>query len=120
MITSDKIPSLGPYSLAVKTPNGFVHTSGSLGLKDGALVEGIEAQTLVSLQNLEIVLKEAGCTKFDVVSVTIMLADLKDFAKVNKVYGEFFEGHKPARACTQHAAIPAGGLIEMSCIAFKE
>ena len=45
---------------------------------------------------------------------------MSDFAVVNEVYAEFFEGKNPARSCIEVAALPKGGLVEIECIAAIE
>ena len=76
--------AVGPYVHAVKA-NGFVFTSGQLGLnpEDGTLPEGIVAQTEQSLKNVGAVLKAAGRGSEDVIKTTIFVADMNDFATVN-------------------------------------
>lgn len=123
IINCDKAPAaIGPYNHASDV-NGFVFTSGQLGLDPatGKLVEGVEAQARQALINLKNVLMEAGCTdiKQDVLKTTVFVVDLNDFATVNKVYSEVFDTDFPARSCVQVAKLPAGGLVEIEAIAYK-
>ena len=46
-------------------------------------------------------LQVAGCSFASVVKATVLLADIKDFVKVNNVYKEFFPDQFPARAAYQ-------------------
>ena len=112
--------AVGPYSHAVRTGD-ILYTSGQLGLDPvtGELVEGVEAQAVQALNNLKAVVEAAGMTLADVVKTTVFLADINDFAKINKIYGEFFTGETPARSCVQVAGIPKGGLFEIEAIAVK-
>ena len=55
----------------------------------------------------------------DVTKTTVFLADMGDFAVVNKIYADFFGGHAPARSCVQVAALPKGALFEIEAIAVK-
>ena len=50
---------------------------------------------------------------------TVLLADIKDFGPMNEIYGEFFKGVCPARACFQVAALPKGALVEIEAFAVK-
>ncbi len=121
IIAASNAPAaLGPYSHAVEA-NGFVFTSGQLGLDPatGALGNTVEEQAKQALANLEQVLLSAGCTKADVVKTTVFVQDLKDFGAVNGIYGEFFEKEFPARSCVQVAKLPAGALVEIEAIAVK-
>ena len=55
----------------------------------------------------------------NVVKVTVLLADIKNFAAVNEVYAEFFEAPYPARSAFAVAALPKGANIEIEAIAAK-
>lgn len=121
VITAKNAPAaVGPYSHAMQTGN-MVFTSGQLGLipETGALPEGVEAQTTQALKNLTAVLEAAGMSLADVVKTVVFLADINDFAAVNKIYAEFFGDTAPARSCVQVAALPKGGLVEIEAIATK-
>lgn len=121
-INAAKAPAaVGPYVHAVQAGN-TIYTSGQLGLipETGELAVGVEAQAEQAIKNLEVVLKEAGCTLKNVVKTTVFLADINDFAKINAVYAKYFDEHKPARSCVQAGALPKGGLFEMEVIAVKE
>ncbi|MBP3609111.1 MAG: hypothetical protein J6J42_02095 [Lachnospiraceae bacterium] len=121
-INAAKAPAaVGPYVHAVQAGN-TIYTSGQLGLipETGELAVGVEAQAEQAIKNIEVVLKEAGCTLKNVVKTTVFLADINDFAKINAIYAKYFDENKPARSCVQAAALPKGGLFEMEVIAVKE
>ena len=65
------------------------------------------------------ILAEAGLTMQNVVKVTVLLADIADFAAVNEVYAEFFSAPFPARSAFQVAALPKGAGVEIEAIAVK-
>lgn len=113
--------AVGPYVHAVKA-GGMIFTSGQLGLDPdkGTLPEGIEAQTVQSLENLKTVLEGCGSDLEHVVKTTIFLADINDFAKVNEVYAGYFNGPLPARSCVQAGALPKGGLVEIEVVAVEK
>lgn len=110
--------AVGPYVHAVKTGE-LVFLSGQLGLNpaDGTLPEGIEAQTLQSLENLKTVLEGCGSDLNHVVKTTIFLADIADFGTVNEIYAKYFCEELPARSCVEVAALPKGGLVEIEVVA---
>jgi len=113
--------AIGPYSQAVSA-GGFVFLSGQIPLdaSTGEMVGGedVEAQARQVMRNLKAVLDAAGVSFAKVVKTTIYLTDLGDFARVNKVYGSFFEGvEPPARATVQVSALPRGALVEIDAIA---
>lgn len=112
--------AVGPYVHAVEA-NGLIFTSGQLGLipETGELPEGVEAQAHQSLKNLAAVLEAAGRSLGHVVKTNVFLDDINDFAKVNEVYAQYFQGEPPARSCVQAAKLPKGGLVEIEAIAVK-
>ncbi len=60
--------------------------------------EGIREQTRRTLDNLEAVLESAGSSLSQVVKVTVHLEDVeRDWPEFDAVFGERFEGHRPAR-----------------------
>lgn len=117
--TSNAPAAIGPYSQAIRAGQ-FLFASGQLGLDptSGELREGIEAQTRQALANMQAVLAEAGATVANVVKTTIFLADMADFAVVNRIYGEVFDHEPPARSTVQVAALPKNGLVEIEMIVF--
>ncbi|MGN1184275.1 MAG: RidA family protein [Oliverpabstia sp.] len=120
-IFAEKAPAaVGPYVHAVGAEN-LVFTSGQLGLdpETGILPEGIEAQTHQALKNLGAVLEASGLGYQDVVRTMVFLDNMDDFAAVNQIYAEYFQGEAPARSCVEVARLPKGGLIEIEAIAAK-
>lgn len=118
-IVSAKAPAaLGPYSSAVKVGN-TLYLSGQLGIDPatGELAEGVEAQARQAMRNIAGVLEDAGASFDNVVKMTVLLADINDFAAVNEVYGDFLSEPYPARSAFQVAAIPKGALVEIEAIA---
>lgn len=88
---------------------------------DGKLAEGGTAgETRAALEAIEKVVKAAGFDMKDVVSVTVFLADIKDFDDMNKVYKSIMPDPKPARATVQVSALVGGAHIEISAIAVKQ
>ena len=113
-------PALGPYSAGVSVGD-LVFVSGQIPTDpEGKLPEGIEAQTRQSILNVEAVLESAGSDLRHVVKTTVFLRDMEDFAAVNAVYAEYFDGPvKPARSCVQAAKLPKDMPLEIEAIAVK-
>ena len=109
--------AIGPYSQAVKTGN-LVFTSGQIALSTEGVVVGddITAQTEQVMKNLGAVLNAAGSSYEKAVKTTCFLADIKDFAAFNEVYGKYFSS-KPARSCVAVKDLPKGVLVEVEVIA---
>ena len=119
--TQNSPVAIGPYSQAIEA-NGTVYVSGQLGIDPatGNFAEGgAVAQARQSLTNISNILKEAGLSMKNVVKVTVLLADINDFAAVNEIYKDFFEAPFPARSAFAVAALPKGGKIEIEAIAVK-
>ena len=120
--TKNAPAALGPYEAGIKVGN-FIFTSGQIPVdpKTNELVTGpIELQARQPLENIKGILEEEGYSLNDVVKTTVFLADINDFAAVNKVYGEYFSEHKPARSCLQVGRIPKNAGLEIEVIAYKE
>ncbi len=101
--TANAPSAIGPYNQGVLVGN-TLYLSGSIGMNPatGNLVEGgIEAETHQSLTNIGAVLREAGLSYNNVVKTTVLLADINDFATLNKIYAEYFTTNFPARSTYQ-------------------
>lgn len=119
--TKNAAQAVGPYSQAIVN-NQTLFTSGQLGIdpKTSDFASGeILGQTKQVFKNIEAILDEAGFVKSEVLKVTVFLKDLSVFGVVNKMYGDFFENHKPARSTIEVARLPKDGLIEIELIAQK-
>jgi reactive intermediate/imine deaminase len=106
--------ALGPYSQGVRAAD-TVYLSGQIGLDPatGNLVDGVEAQAHQVFRNLRAVAQAAGGELDHMVKLTLLLADLADFAKVNEIMATYFKPPYPARATYQVAALPKGARIEV-------
>ncbi|MCD9033022.1 RidA family protein [Luteimonas sp. Y-2-2-4F] len=63
------------YSPAIRS-NGFLFVSGQVGSReDGSPEPDLEAQVRLAFENLDAILRAAGCTFDDVVDVTVFLVD---------------------------------------------
>ena len=111
-----------PYSQAIAA-GGLVFVSGQLGLKPGETTlerKGIEAQTRQVLENMRVILEQAGSGLDRLLKTTVFLADLADFAAMNGVYADYVGARPPARATVQVAALPSGALVEIDAVALVE
>ena len=121
VISTDKSPAaIGPYSQG-RDGGNLVFVSGQIpvNVETGTMAETIEEQTSQSLNNFKNILAANGLTMANVIKTSVFLADLNDFAAMNKVYETFFTAPYPTRSCVQVAAIPKGAKIEIECIAVK-
>ena len=107
---------VGPYTPLVRAGN-TLYVSGQLGLKDGALVEGLDAQVRQAVANLAGLLETEGALLDNIVKTTVLLDSIDDYADMNVAYTESFGDHRPARAAFAVDALPLGGLVEIEAIA---
>ena len=93
--------AVGPYAQAIEV-NGMIFCSGQLPINPAT-------------GNLE----AAGAGLGKVVKTTVFLTDIGDFPAVNKVYGDLFGNHTPARSTVQVARLPKCAKVEIEAIAVK-
>ncbi|OQX77843.1 MAG: deaminase [Epsilonproteobacteria bacterium 4484_65] len=119
--TKEAPQAIGPYSQAVVV-NGFVYTSGQIGLlPNGELVgNDVESQTHQVMKNLFYVLEAANAQFNDVIKTTIYLEDMRDFDKINAIYAHYFGTHKPVRSTVAVRSLPKNVKIEIDCMALAE
>ena len=121
--TPDAPEAIGPYSQAIRYGN-LIQTSGQIALDPATMqmVGGgdISAETRQVMKNLFAILKAAGTTPDQIIKTTIFLADMNDFAAVNKIYAEALGNHKPARSTIQAAGLPKGAKVEIEALAIIE
>ena len=122
VINSKNAPAaIGPYSQAILVDK-TLYASGQLGIdpQTGDFVAGgVKEQTEQVFCNIRAILTEAGFEMSDVVKTTCFLADMGDFAEMNAVYAEQFEGSFPARSAVAVRTLPKNGLIEIEVLAIK-
>lgn len=120
VMATDRGPkAIGPYSQAIKA-NGFIFASGQIPLdpRTQQLVEGdIARQTERVLENLKGIVEAAGSSLDRALKTTVFLADLKDFAAMNEVYGRYFPSSPPARSTVEVARLPRDVRVEIELIA---
>ena len=117
-INTNKAPeALGPYSHATVI-NDLVFTSGQIPLTlDGTIVsDDVQEQTKQVLENLTVVLKEAGSDIDSVVKATIFISDMNNFQKINEIYGNYFGETQPARSCVEVARLPKDVKVKIELI----
>ena len=116
----DLPPPAGAYSPGVRTANNsqllFVSGQTPRDPATGAIVgTTVEEQTRVTLANMERILRAGGASLRDVVSVTVYLADEKDWGTFDQIYRTVCSAPFPTRAVV--GAQLRGILVEISAIA---
>lgn len=125
-------PPVGPYPHARRVGD-FIFVSGMGPRKQGSneipgtstdsdgnvISHDIEIQTEATIENIKLVLKDAGASLENVVDVTCFLTNMKDdFKKFNKVYGRYFEKIGPTRTTVEVLSLPTPICVELKVIAY--
>lgn len=123
IINSKNAPApIGPYNQAV-LKNGFLFTSGQIAINPESgklIISDIVKETTQVMENVAAVLAEAEMDFSHVIKTTIFIANMEDFAEINKVYGSYFdEKTAPARETVEVANLPKYVNVEISVIAAK-
>jgi 2-iminobutanoate/2-iminopropanoate deaminase len=119
---------LAPSSVPAPTSNyshgivagGFVFVAGTVGVGLDKRIPGdggIEAQTLQAIDNVAAILAEAGATLANVVSATVYLSDMADYAGFAAAWAERFGAHRPARATVRADMVHPALKVEIEAIA---
>ena len=119
--TQNAPAAVGPYSQAIDA-GAFVFLAGQIPLdpKTNQLVAGgVDAQTKRVIENIKAVLAEAGSDLTKIVSSTVYLTDMDNFAKMNEVYASYFAEPYPARVTIAVKSLPKNALVEIAVIAMK-
>jgi 2-iminobutanoate/2-iminopropanoate deaminase len=98
-----------------------LYVAGQVGqdLKTGQIPEDFAAEVRQTLDNIALVLKEAGYSFDDAVSVHVYLTDIGLFQKMNEVYVTYFKEPRPVRTTVAVAGLVGKARIEITVIAQK-
>jgi enamine deaminase RidA (YjgF/YER057c/UK114 family) len=108
---------VGPRLSQVAIHGDTVYTAGIVADDTNVDVAG---QTGQILDKIDQYLKEAGTDKTKIISTTIWLADIKDFAQMNSVWDQWVpKGNTPPRACVESKLATAAYKVEIRVIAAK-
>ena len=120
ILFTDKAPApIGPYSQGVSAA-GMLYLSGQIALhpETGVLeTDNIDAETHRVMLNIKALLEAKSLSFNNVIKTSIFLKNMDDFAKVNAVYGSYFQGDFPARETVQVSRLPKEVNVESSMIA---
>ena len=107
-----------PFSSAVRVGN-MLYLAGQIGADtNGKLVKGgIGPETRQTMENIKSVLERHGSSLDRVVRCIVMLADIKDWPAMNKVYTTFFRGPLPARSALGASGLVFNARVEIECTA---
>ena len=96
--------------------NGIVYTAGQVAI--GAPGGTVAEQTADILSRIDALLAKAGSDKSKVISATIWLTDMRDFAEMNKIWDAWVvPGATPGRACVESRLAAQQFNVEIGVIA---
>jgi 2-iminobutanoate/2-iminopropanoate deaminase len=98
-----------------------LYVSGQVGqdLKTGKIPEDFDAEAKQCLDNIGLVLKEAGMGFANAVSVQVYLTDMTLFPRLNAVYTKYFPEPRPTRTTVGIAKLVGTARIEITVTARK-
>ena len=115
-------PTTRPFSPAVRVGD-MLYLSGQIGTPSaGAAANavvpgGIEAETRQTMENIKDVLQRSGSSMERVVKCTVMMADMREWDRMNVVYATYFPRNKPARSALGANGLALGARVEIECLA---
>ena len=123
IIKTSKAPNpIGPYNQAVLSGN-MLYTSGQIAINPATNeleIDNLEDETTLVMDNLKAILTESVMTFENVIKTSIFISDMNNFARINAIYGKYFDAETaPARETVEVANLPKFVNIEISAIAVK-
>jgi 2-iminobutanoate/2-iminopropanoate deaminase len=116
-------PTVGPYSPGV-VAGDVCYVSGQIALDSGTgqfRAGTIQEEADLAMRNLLAVARTAGFAPADFVCVTVLLADMDEFAAFNEVYGAFWSADAlPTRMAYQVGRLPLGAKVEIQGVAVRQ
>jgi 2-aminomuconate deaminase len=77
-----------------------------------------EVQCRSTLDNIRMILEDAGSSLDEVVDVTVYLTNMRDdFQTMNRIYAEYFTTNRPARTTVEVTALPTPIAVEIKVVA---
>ncbi len=120
-LPDDKLPPVAPYSHAVRAGD-LLFVTGQLSedADTGEVIkDSIEAQTERVMDNLDMVLKQAGTSFENVVMSRIFVTDFRYYEAVNRIYASrFTAGRYPGRTTVGVTGLAGFGDVEIDLIVY--
>lgn len=98
-----------------------LYVAGQIGsdLKTGKIPDNFEDEVKTCLNNIGVILKEAGLSFDDAVTVNVYLTDIALFPRMNAVYTSYFREPRPARTTVGVASLVGTAKIEITVTAHR-
>jgi 2-iminobutanoate/2-iminopropanoate deaminase len=120
-VNPPELAGASPFSPGILV-DGTLYVAGQIGqdLKTRQVPADFEAEVKACLDRVGIVLKAAGMTFDDAVTVSVYLTDMDLFQRMNAVYATYFKDPRPARTTVGVTKLAApGARIEITVTAHK-
>jgi 2-iminobutanoate/2-iminopropanoate deaminase len=116
-LTSEQMKGL-PFSEGVRVGT-MLYLSGMIGVESSMKLApgGIVAETRQAMVNIKATLERYGSSLDHVIKVTVMMADMSEWAEMNKVYVTYFTKNLPARSAFGTNGLAFGARVEIECLA---
>lgn len=120
VIHPKEFPTGRPFSPGILVGD-TLYVAGQTGsnLKTGQIPQEFEAEVRQTLDNIGLVLKEAGMSFENAVTVHVYLTDMTLFPRMNAVYTTYFREPRPARTTVGIAKLVGTAKIEITVTASK-
>lgn len=120
VIQPKDFPTGRPFSPGILVDD-TLYIAGQTGsdLKSGQFPEDFDAEVKQCLENIGLVLKEAGMSFDDAVAVQVYLTDMGLFPRMNAVYTTYFKEPRPARTTVGVAKLVGTARIEVTVTAHR-
>ena len=109
----------GHYSQAIAHA-GVVYVSGQLPVRangEHSADQPFEVQAAIALDNLVAILKQAGLSPHDLLSVTVYVVGIDHWPAFDRLYATCLGDHRPARAVVPVPVLHHGYLVEIAAVA---
>jgi len=84
---------------------------------DAGKTPTIELHTQIVMDNVKSLVETGGGTMDSILSLTVFLTKLDDYAGMNSVFKNYFPNGGPARTTVAVAGLPGASLVEVNCTA---
>ncbi|MBN1651082.1 MAG: RidA family protein [Bacteroidales bacterium] len=120
IIQTEKMPKAAGHYSTVIEHQGLLYISGQLPLDPITREKPDTFREEVDLvfKKLDLLLKEAGSARNQVLQMRIFLSDIALWPEINDLYAAFFGDHKPARIVVPSPPLHYGCSLEIEATAF--
>lgn len=120
VIQPKDFPSGRPFSPGILVDD-TLYIAGQTGadLKTSQFPEDFDAEVKQCLDNIGLILKEAGMTFDDTVAVQVYLTDMTLFQRMNAIYTTYFKEPRPARTTVGVSKLVGAARIEVTVTAHR-